>query len=104
MVLKITSNAMMQLKQIFKQDHIIKVFVSSGGCSGVQWNMKHIPINEINKSDEQVNKYLVVDSVSVFHLLGSTLDYNRSLKASEFIINNPNAVHSCGCGKSFSTN
>lgn len=102
MVIKVTSQAFAQLAKINKPHEYIKLFVSSGGCSGVQWGFKPIAKESIHPRDEVVNEHLVVDSVSVFHLLNSVLDYQTSLKASEFIISNPNASHQCGCGKSFS--
>ena len=104
MVLKVTKAALQQLSNINTQNTLIKVFVSSGGCSGVEWKMQQIHKSNIDKRDEIINDHLVVDAMSVFHLLGSQLDYQTSLKASEFIINNPNAHHKCGCGKSFSVN
>lgn len=102
MVIKVTSNAFKQLARIKEPNKYIKICVSSGGCSGIQWNIDHIETSQINKNDEIINEHLIVDQYSVFHLLGSVLDYNSSLKAAEFTLNNPNANHSCGCGKSFS--
>lgn len=101
MVLNVTQNALRELAKISKPHKYIKIFVSSGGCNGIQWNMTHVAKNKLESKDEKVNSYLVVDGISVFHLLGSTLDYKKSLKASEFTLSNPNAAGSCGCGKSF---
>ena len=101
MVIKVTSQAYAQLAKINKPREYIKLFVSSGGCSGIQWGLTPVAKESIHSRDEVVNEHLVVDNVSVFHLLNSELDYKTSLKASEFIISNPNASHQCGCGKSF---
>ena len=98
---KITKHALVQLSRICKPSEYIKLFVTSGGCSGIQWGMKPISKNNVHAQDIVVNRHLVVDHMSEFHLLGSVLDYQTSLKASEFIISNPNANHQCGCGKSF---
>ena len=101
MVIKVTSQAFAQLAKINKPHEYIKLFVSSGGCSGIQWGLSSVSKGSIHVRDEVVNEHLVVDSISVLHLLNSVLDYHTSLKASEFIISNPNASHQCGCGKSF---
>ena len=100
MVIKLTQTAITQLAKIQKPNNFLKLFVSSGGCSGVQWELKHADL--LHKNDEKVSDHLVVDHMSVFHLLGSVLDYQITLKASEFVLKNPNAQHACGCGKSFS--
>jgi iron-sulfur cluster assembly accessory protein len=102
MVIQVTPIALKQISKIIKPGKVIKICVTSGGCSGFQWNMNFIEPKEVHKNDEVVHKVLVVDRHSVFHLLGSVLDFSSSLKATEFTISNPNANHSCGCGKSFS--
>ena len=102
MVIKITQSALKQLTKISKPEQYVKLYVSSGGCNGIQWNLQHVCKSKVNNLDEKVNEHLVVDGMSVFHLVGSILDYSTSLKASEFIIDNPNANSACGCGKSFS--
>jgi iron-sulfur cluster assembly accessory protein len=103
MVVKVSNSALQQLKNIHKQGFISQIFVSSGGCSGIKWDIVQIPLSQLKNKDEKINNYLSIESTSVFHLFGSLLDHKVSLKASEFTIVNPNAVHSCGCGKSFTT-
>lgn len=101
-MISITHNARNQLMKICKSNEYIKLYVLSGGCSGIQWDMKNIFKNEIHKNDEIVNDKLVIDHHAIFHLLKCKLDYKTTLKSSGFVLENPNASHTCGCGKSFS--
>ena len=80
-----------------------RVFVTGGGCSGFQYGFKFdqdiaFDDDEINFTDFSV----VLDSLSYPYLYGSTLDFVEDLSGSKFVINNPNAKTTCGCGESFS--
>jgi iron-sulfur cluster assembly accessory protein len=105
MALTITKNASKQLSLMFKNSEFLRIFVSSGGCNGIQWGFEYTP--KIHKFDDKLefesNKFLYIDHKSSVFVFGSTLDYIHSLKSSEFTLNNPNAANSCGCGKSFNT-
>ena len=81
----------------------LRVYVTGGGCSGFQYGFsfdKDIDVEDTRISKEGAN--LVVDSLSLQYLAGSTIDYSEDLSGSKFIIKNPNAVTTCGCGESFS--
>lgn len=84
-------------------DMKLRVFVTGGGCSGFQYGFT---FDELVADDdaviEQDNIALVVDPMSFQYLAGSMVDYTEGLEGSRFIINNPNAVTTCGCGSSFS--
>ena len=85
-------------------DHALRVFVSGGGCSGYQYGMALEP--ELKDNDvvmEKMGIKIVVDDVSYTYLQGATIDYVDDVMGSGFKIDNPNAVSSCGCGNSFST-
>ena len=81
----------------------IRVFVQGGGCSGFTYGFAWE--NEIAEDDFVVDKNdvkFIVDSMSMQYLQGATVDFKEDLQGSNFVINNPNAQTSCGCGSSFS--
>ena len=80
-----------------------RVYVTGGGCSGFQYGFKFD--QEIAFDDDEINFIdfsVVLDSLSYPYLFGSTLDFVEDLSGSRFIIQNPNAKTTCGCGESFS--
>ena len=81
----------------------LRVYVTGGGCSGFQYGFSFDKV--IDEEDTCVTKdgaNLVIDSLSLQYLEGSTVDYTEDLMGSKFIITNPNATTTCGCGESFS--
>jgi iron-sulfur cluster insertion protein len=81
----------------------IRCFVQGGGCSGFQYGFDFD--NEQNEDDfitEQHGAKLLIDSMSYQYLLGAEIDYKDDLSGSQFVIRNPNAQTTCGCGSSFS--
>jgi len=85
--------------------HVLRVFVSGGGCSGMQYGMAFEA--EPRETDHVITvengTRLVVDPSSVMYLEGATIDFVDSLMGGGFRIDNPQAVSSCGCGHSFRT-
>ena len=82
----------------------LRVYVSGGGCSGFQYGFTFD--EEVNEDDTQVEKSgvtVLVDSMSIGYLTGAEIDYKEDLSGSQFVIRNPNASTTCGCGSSFST-
>lgn len=81
----------------------LRVFVTGGGCSGFQYGFT---FDEIVADDDLEVKNgdvaLLVDSMSYQYLVGGTVDYVEGLEGSKFIVQNPNAETTCGCGSSFS--
>jgi iron-sulfur cluster insertion protein len=81
----------------------LRVFVSGGGCSGFQYGFE---FDENARDDdikvEKSGVTMLVDSMSAQYLGGATVDYEEGLEGSKFVINNPNATSTCGCGASFS--
>ena len=80
----------------------LRVFVSGGGCSGFQYGFTFD--DQINENDTLVEAHgvkLLVDQSSLDLLNGSEIDYQSSLQGESFVIRNPNAGSTCGCGKSF---
>lgn len=81
----------------------LRIFVSGGGCAG--FNYGFTLDEEQNEDDfdiESSGVHVLVDSVSSQYLQGATVDYKQELFGSQFVINNPNAQTTCGCGSSFS--
>ena len=86
------------------EDHALRVFVTSGGCSGYQYGMALEPnVRETDIVVEEHGVRVVVDEVSINYLRGSNIDFVNDVMASGFKIDNPNATSSCGCGSSFRT-
>jgi iron-sulfur cluster insertion protein len=80
----------------------LRVFISGGGCSGFQYGFTFD--ENIEEGDSQVENggvTLVIDPMSVQYLMGAEIDYKEDLQGAQFIIRNPNAATTCGCGSSF---
>ena len=80
----------------------LRVFVTGGGCSGFQYGFTFDENQE--EGDTRVDRggvTLLVDPMSVQYLLGAEIDYSEGLEGSQFVIRNPNATTTCGCGSSF---
>ena len=80
----------------------LRVYISGGGCSGFQYGFTF----DENRADDDlaVNKdgvTLVVDPLSLQYLMGAEIDYTENLQGARFVIRNPNAKTTCGCGSSF---
>lgn len=81
----------------------LRVFVSGGGCSGFQYGFTFD--ENIEEGDTQVANAgvtLVIDPMSIQYLAGAEIDYREDVEGSQFVIRNPNATTTCGCGSSFS--
>jgi iron-sulfur cluster insertion protein len=81
----------------------LRVFITGGGCSGFQYGFTFDEIAADDDTAIQVDGVTVlVDPMSFQYLAGSEVDYTEGLEGSRFVINNPNATTTCGCGSSFS--
>ena len=81
----------------------LRVFVQGGGCSGFQYGFTFDEI--VNEDDTQMTKNgvtLLIDAMSLQYLVGAEIDYKEDLEGAQFVIKNPNATTTCGCGSSFS--
>jgi len=82
---------------------MLRVFISGGGCSGFQYGFTFDESVEDGDSRvENLGVTLLVDPMSVQYLMGAEIDYKEDLQGAQFIIRNPNAQTTCGCGSSFS--
>jgi len=81
----------------------LRVFITGGGCSGFQYGFTFE--EEVNEDDTQVvngGVTLLIDPNSYQYLVGAEIDYSDGIEGSQFVIRNPNATTTCGCGSSFS--
>lgn len=81
----------------------LRVFVTGGGCSGFQYGFTFD--EEINEDDATMEKNgvtLLIDAMSYQYLVGAEIDYQEGIEGAQFVIKNPNASSTCGCGSSFS--
>lgn len=81
----------------------LRVFISGGGCSGFQYGFTF----DENEGDgdmvvENQGVKLLIDPMSIQYLMGAEIDYSEGLEGAQFVIRNPNAQTTCGCGSSFS--
>jgi iron-sulfur cluster insertion protein len=81
----------------------LRVYITGGGCSGFQYGFTFD--EEVNDDDTQIEKagvIVLIDSMSIQYLSGAEIDYKEDLSGAQFVIRNPNATTTCGCGSSFS--
>ena len=102
-----TDSAADKVKQLVDEegnpDLKLRVFVQGGGCSGFQYGFTFDEM--VNDDDTQMTKNgvtLVIDPMSLQYLMGAEIDYEDKLEGARFVIRNPNAQSTCGCGSSFS--
>ncbi len=102
-----TDSAAAKVRQLIEEEKNpalkLRVFVSGGGCSGFQYGFTFD--ESVEDGDTQVENggvTLLVDPMSVQYLMGAEIDYKEDLEGAQFIIRNPTATTTCGCGSSFS--
>jgi len=106
-ILKVTQNAANKVKALIKDEGNdalkLRVYVTGGGCSGFQYGFTFDEnVNEGDTTVEMDGVTFLVDPMSYQYLVGSELDYKEDLQGAQFVIRNPNATTTCGCGSSFS--
>jgi iron-sulfur cluster insertion protein len=101
-----TDSAADKVKQLVDEegnpDLKLRVFVQGGGCSGFQYGFTFDEL--VNDDDTQMTKNgvtLLIDPMSLQYLMGAEIDYKEDLQGAQFVIKNPNATTTCGCGSSF---
>ena len=102
-MINITESAKKQLDEILMDEpngKYVRAFISGGGCSGFNYGFT---IEETKEEDDFVIDKLLVDALSMTYFDNATIDFTSDkLKGSQFVISNPNAKSTCGCGSSFS--
>lgn len=102
-----TESAARKVKGLIEEEGnpglMLRVFVAGGGCSGFQYGFTFD--EEVQEGDTEVDNdgvKLLIDPMSFLYLQGAEIDYTESLEGAQFVIRNPNATSTCGCGQSFS--
>lgn len=107
-MIKVSESARKRLESLMQEEDrsleetYVRVSVSSGGCSGLSYNLKLD--NELAENDkvfEDQGIRILIDKKSFLYLVGTTLEYSGGLNGKGFSFNNPNASRTCGCGESF---
>ena len=101
-----TDSAASKVKELVDEegnpDLKLRVFVQGGGCSGFQYGFTFDEV--VNDDDTSMSKNgvtLLIDAISLQYLVGAEIDYKDDLQGAQFVIKNPNATTTCGCGSSF---
>ena len=102
-----SDNAVKKVKELIEEEGTpelkLRVFVSGGGCSGMQYGFTfEESVNEDDTKVEKDNVTLLIDPMSLQYLTGAEIDYQDNVQGSQFVIKNPSAKSTCGCGSSFS--
>jgi len=104
--LTVTASAAAKVRELIREEGNdalnLRVYIQGGGCSGFQYGFE---FDESRASDdaavERDGVTLLIDPLSLQYLLGAEVDYSESLQGAQFVIRNPNAKTTCGCGSSF---
>ncbi|MBL8438017.1 MAG: iron-sulfur cluster insertion protein ErpA [Zoogloeaceae bacterium] len=106
-ILVFTDSAANKVRELIEEEGNaelkLRVFVTGGGCSGFQYGFTFDEV--VNDDDTALEKNgvtLLIDPMSYQYLVGAEIDYSEGLEGSQFVIRNPNATSTCGCGSSFS--
>ena len=107
MSINLSARAVQKIQQLVaeeeNQELKLRVYITGGGCSGFQYGFSfEEQAAEDDAAIERDGVTLLVDPMSFQYLAGSEVDYTEGLEGSRFVVNNPNAVTTCGCGASFS--
>nr|WP_116963508.1 iron-sulfur cluster insertion protein ErpA [Fastidiosibacter lacustris] len=105
--LNFTNAAALKVKELINEEENVnlklRVYITGGGCSGFQYGFT---FDEERKEDDMMFENqgvcLLVDAMSFQYLIGADIDYKEDVEGAHFIIRNPNAKTTCGCGSSFS--
>ena len=105
-MLTVTDKAFNQIRQVQLEENDtspLRIFIQGGGCSGFNYGFT---FDEIQADDDFVLEKdgikVLVDAMSMSYLEGAEIDYKKDLTSAQFVIKNPNATNTCGCGSSFS--
>lgn len=110
-MIHMSDSAIEKVIQLIEEEGVenlkLRVFVQGGGCSGFQYGFTFD--EEVNEDDFTISQHsekgsieLLVDSMSATYLQGANIDYTDDINGAQFVIKNPNATTTCGCGSSFS--
>ena len=106
-MITVTESAIAKIQDILTEENNtnlkLRVFVQGGGCSGFSYGFTFDEITNEDDFEIPLEKFKVlVDAMSMQYLQGASIDYKEDISGSQFVITNPNAQSTCGCGSSFS--
>ena len=104
-MLVVTDKAFKQIKQVQAEENDyspLRVFVQGGGCSGFSYGFTFDNQQDDDFVLEKEGTKVLVDALSMSYLEGAEIDFKKDIGSAQFIIKNPNATNTCGCGSSFS--
>jgi iron-sulfur cluster insertion protein len=101
-MITVTESAKVKIADILAEENNpalkVRAFVQGGGCSGFQYGFT---LDQEQQEDDFEIEGILIDSMSLQYMTGAIIDYKDELTGSQFVINNPNATTTCGCGSSF---
>lgn len=101
----LTESALTRINSLIsRKEDKLRIYVSGGGCSGFEYGF--MIEEDQDESDFHIIKdgvVVLVDPISYQYLVGSTIEFKSDLMGSKFVVSNPNAIATCGCGSSFTT-
>ena len=103
-MLQITDKAYKQIQSVMIEENTkdaLRVFVQGGGCSGFNYGFTFDEQHDDDYVMEKDGVKVLVDALSMTYLEGAEIDYKKDITSSQFVIKNPNATTTCGCGSSF---
>ena len=105
--INLSANAVRKVQDLVSEEENkalkLRVYITGGGCSGFQYGFTFDEV--VNEDDTAMTKNgvtLLIDPMSYQYLVGAEIDYQEGLEGAQFVIKNPNATTTCGCGSSFS--
>lgn len=106
-VIELTTAAVIKIAEMIAEENDpnikLRTFVQGGGCSGYSYGFTFDEVqNEDDFVIEQPGFVMVIDAMSLQYLTGAEIDYTDDLGGAQFVVKNPNATSTCGCGSSFS--
>jgi iron-sulfur cluster insertion protein len=105
-MITLTESAVSKLQELFAEESnpnlLLRVFVQGGGCAGFSYGFTFDESRSEDDFDVPSSVPVVVDSMSMQYLQGATINYKEDLMGASFVIDNPQASSTCGCGSSFS--
>jgi len=104
-MITLTESAVSKLTELFAEENnpnlLLRVFVQGGGCAGFNYGFTFDESRNEDDFDVPSSVPVVVDSMSMQYLQGATINYKEDLMGASFVIDNPQATSTCGCGSSF---
>lgn len=102
-LITVSTRATARIQHLLKQNNNLnlklRIYIVGGGCSGFKYEFN---LEDNLKEDDFIFNAIVIDPLSIHYLEGAEIDYKEDLLGARFIVNNPNAQTTCGCGSSFS--